>query len=51
MLLYMHPKNAPDESVTEDYEPDPFGHTREELDRLDKADFDWKLDMEDKIGG
>lgn len=28
---------------------DPFGHSREELAYLDKADFDWKLEMEDRI--
>lgn len=30
---------------------DPFGRSREELAYLDKADFDWKLDMEDRIRG
>lgn len=29
---------------------DIFGRTQEELDELDAADFDWKLDMEDAIG-
>lgn len=28
---------------------DPYGRAQEELDRLDKADFDWKLEAEDKI--
>lgn len=28
---------------------DPFGRSREELAYLDKADFDWKLEMEDRI--
>ena len=51
MLLYIRPENALDESVTEEFEPDPFGRTRDELERLDKADFDWKLNAEDKIGG
>lgn len=32
-------------------EPDEFGHTEEELAKLDQADFDWKLVMEDQING
>ena len=51
MLLYIPPENAYDDCVTEEDAPDPFGRTREELERLDKADFDWKLNAEDKIGG
>ena len=51
LLLYIRPENALDESVTEEFEPDPFGHTRDELERLDKADFDWRIHMEDRIGG
>lgn len=51
MLLYIPPENAYDDCVTEEDAPDPFGRTREELERLDAADFDWKLNAEDKIGG
>lgn len=53
MLLYNTPKYDTYGCVTEDIddEPDVFGHTREELERLDKADFDWKQYQEDRIGG
>ena len=34
LLLYIRPENALDESVTEEFEPDPFGRTRDELERL-----------------
>lgn len=58
MLLYMRSNLYPDSMGTEDLlgthdddDSDPFGRTREELERLDKADFDWKIEMEDRIGG
>lgn len=58
MLLYMRSNLYPDLMGTEDLlgthdedGSDPFGRTREELEWLDKADFDWKMEMEDRIGG
>ena len=53
MLLYNMPKFDIYGCVTEDSddEPDIFGRTRDELERLNKADFDWKQSMEDRIGG
>lgn len=53
MLLYNMPKFDIYSCVTEDSddEPDIFGRTRDELERLNKADFDWKQSMEDRIGG
>lgn len=47
MLLYETPFEDEDEIDG----GDPFGRSREELEYLDKADFDWKLEMEDQIGG
>lgn len=53
MLLYNMPKFDIYGYVTEDSddEPDIFGRTRDELERLNKADFDWKQSMEDRRGG
>lgn len=53
MLLYIPRYFAPryEETEDDDIEPDIFGRTREELEWLDKADFDWKQYQEDRIGG
>lgn len=48
--MLLHESPFEDECEIEDI-GDPFGRSREELEYLDKADFDWKLEMEDRIGG